>query len=214
MLDFFDATIDKQGRVLVGYDDGCITARCIAGGDNDFTAKNAIARQLNGKRMFAVYDSCGNPTPTPTPTPPPPACIEDNDSHVAYSAAWHLINYASASDGHFRYHTGNSPNHTASLDFSVPSGSTGSISYAFARSPKGGTADVYVDGVLRTTINYAGSVGSTQAPEFKPTYKVEFGGLAAGNHKLEIKNMSGVVYVDQFCLTSSDDHVPTGDRPR
>jgi hypothetical protein len=28
-------------------------------------------------------------------------------------------------------------------------------------------------------------------------------GLAAGNHKLEIKNMSGVVYVDQFCLTSS-----------
>jgi hypothetical protein len=203
LLDFFDATIDKEGRVLVGYDDGCITAKCVAGGDNDFTAKNAIARQLSGKRMFAAYDSCPTPTPTPTPTPPPPVCIEDNDARVAYSAGWHLVDYAAASDGHFRYHSGNSPNHSASLDFSVPSGSTGSLSYAFAKSPKGGTADVYLDGVLKTTINYAGSAGSTQAPEFKPEYKVQFGGLAEGNHKLEIKNMRDVVYVDQFCLTSS-----------
>jgi hypothetical protein len=113
------------------------------------------------------------------------------------------VDYAAASDGHFRYHSGNSPNHSASLDFSVPSGSTGSLSYAFAKSPKGGTADVYLDGVLKTTINYADSAGSTQAPEFKPEYKVQFGGLAEGNHKLEIKNMRDVVYVDQFCLTSS-----------
>jgi hypothetical protein len=137
--------------------------------------------------------------------PPPPTCIsiEDNDSHIAYSGGWHLINSTGASDGHFRYHTGNSPNHSASLDFNVPSGSTGSLSYAFAKSPKGGTADVYIDGVLKATISYAGSVGSTQAPEFKPEYTVQFGGLAAGSHKLEIKNMSGVVYVDQFCLASS-----------
>jgi hypothetical protein len=190
LLDFFDATIDKQGRVLVGYDDGCITASCIAGGDNDFTAKNAIARQLNGKRMFAAYDSCAS-------------CIEDNDSRVVYSGGWHMISNASASDGHFRYHTGNSPSHSASLDFAVPAGSTGSISYTFARSPKGGTADVYLDGVKKQTINYAGSAGSTQAPEFNPGYKVTFADLTAGSHKLEIKNMNGVVYVDQFCVTSS-----------
>jgi hypothetical protein len=176
--------------VLVGYDDGCITSKCIAGGDNDFTAKNAIARQLNGKRMFAALDSCAS-------------CIEDNDSRVVYSGGWHLVNSTSASDGHFRYHTGNSPNHSASLDFSIPAGSTGSITYAFAKSPKGGTADIYVDGLKKQTINYAGTAGSTQAPEFKPEYKVQFGGLAAGSHKLEIKNMNGVVYVDQFCLTSS-----------
>src|SRR2546421_5458713 len=61
LLDFFDAAIDKEGRVVVGYDDGCISAGCIAGtSGNDFTAKNAIARQLSGKRMFAAYDpSCG-----------------------------------------------------------------------------------------------------------------------------------------------------------
>jgi hypothetical protein len=196
LLDFFDATIDKEGRVLIGYDDGCISANCIAGGDNDFSAKNAIARQLNGKRMFAAFDSCVKP-------PPPPVCIEDNDSRVAYSAGWHLVDYASASGGHFRYHTGNSPNHSASLDFSIPSGSTGSITYAYAKSPKGGTADVYLDGVKKQTINYASSIGSTQAPEFKPEYNLQLTGLAAGSHKLEIKNLSGVVYVDQFCLTSS-----------
>src|SRR5205814_4366194 len=63
LLDFFDATIDKEGRILIGYDDGCITPQCIngdptlpAGGQNDFTAKGVIARQSGGKRMFAAYD--------------------------------------------------------------------------------------------------------------------------------------------------------------
>ena len=56
LLDFFDATIDKEGRILIGYDDGCITASCLNGGNNDFTAKAAIARQSGGKRMFAAFD--------------------------------------------------------------------------------------------------------------------------------------------------------------
>jgi PKD repeat protein len=141
--------------------------------------------------------------PPPTPTPVPPQCIEDNDSQIAYSGGWHLINISSASGGHFRYHTGNSAQHFASLDFSVPAGNTGSITYSFAKSPKGGTADVYLDGVLRQTINYAGTSGSTQAPEFKPEYKVQFGSLAAGAHKLELKNLNGVVYLDRICLESS-----------
>jgi hypothetical protein len=210
LLDFFDAAIDKEGRVLVGYDDGCITAKCIAGGDNDFTAKNAIARQLSGKRMFATYDVCPMPTPTP---PPPPSCIEDNNARIAYSGGWHLVNSAGASDGHFRYHSGNSPNHFASLDFNVPAGSTGSITYSFAKSPKGGSADIYLDGVKKQTISYAGSVGSTQAPEFKAEYMVQYTGLSAGAHKLEIKNMSGVVYVDRFCLENSSSNAQPATGP-
>src|SRR4030095_6028598 len=34
-------------------------------------------------------------------------------------------------------------------------------------------------------------------------YNVQFGGLSAGAHKLEIKNPIGVVYVDTFCLQNS-----------
>jgi PKD domain-containing protein len=55
MLDFFDATIDKEGRVLVGWDDGCING-CVNGPPNSFTAKAVITRQAGGKRMFAAYD--------------------------------------------------------------------------------------------------------------------------------------------------------------
>ncbi len=55
-LDFFDATIDREGRVLVGWDDGCVSASCINGGANDFTAKGVITRQSGGKRMFAASD--------------------------------------------------------------------------------------------------------------------------------------------------------------
>src|SRR5207245_9218012 len=62
LLDFYDATIDKEGRILIGYDDGCISPDCIRGDPNhpgeknDFTAKGAIARQSGGKRMYATFD--------------------------------------------------------------------------------------------------------------------------------------------------------------
>jgi len=142
-----------------------------------------------------------------------PSCLEDDDSRIAYSNGWHLINYTSASGGHFRYHSGNSPQHFANLDFTVPAGSTGSISYAFAKSPKGGTADIYLDGVFKQTVSYAGSVGSTQAPEFKPEYNVQYGNLTAGAHKLELKNLTGVVYVDRFCLTNSNSNAQPASGP-
>ncbi|MBA2434212.1 MAG: hypothetical protein H0V54_03835 [Chthoniobacterales bacterium] len=56
LLDFFDATIDKQGRILIAGEDGCIDG-CVTGGPNSFTAKAFITRQTGGKRMFAVYDA-------------------------------------------------------------------------------------------------------------------------------------------------------------
>ena len=55
MLDFFDAGIDREGRVLVGWDDGCIGG-CLNGPPNSFTAKAVITRQSGGRRMFAAYD--------------------------------------------------------------------------------------------------------------------------------------------------------------
>ena len=44
-------SIDKQGRILIGWDDGCIGG-CVTGGPNSFTAKAVISRQSGGKRMF------------------------------------------------------------------------------------------------------------------------------------------------------------------
>jgi PKD repeat protein len=135
--------------------------------------------------------------------PPVTETIEDDDARVAYTDAWHLINEPAASAGHFRYHTGNSPNHSATLSFDVGQSKTGTITYYFARSPKGGSADLYLDGVFKKTVSYKGSAGTTQKPEFADGYKESFPGLPAGAHRLEIRNLSGAVYLDRFVLESA-----------
>jgi hypothetical protein len=54
-LDFYDMTIDKRGRILIGWDDGCVGG-CVNGPPNSFAAKCVISRQSGGKRMFAADD--------------------------------------------------------------------------------------------------------------------------------------------------------------
>ncbi len=61
MLDFMGVDVDKRGRVLVGYNDGCAGAECsqavaTATGDS-YTALAAIARQTGGKGLFAADDA-------------------------------------------------------------------------------------------------------------------------------------------------------------
>lgn len=151
--------------------------------------------------QFKIDVEQPEPSPTPTPTPTT-TIIEDDDSHIAYSGGWHLENYANASAGHFRYHAGSSSQHFARLDFSVPANNAGAIKYSFAKSSKGGSADIYLDGVFKEQINYSGT-GGTQTPDIQATYFVSYTNLSAGAHTLEIKNMSGVVYLDRFTLESS-----------
>jgi hypothetical protein len=55
LLDFMDLQIDKEGRLLVAGEDGCVGA-CVAGGANSFTAKGFVTRQSGGKRMLAQFD--------------------------------------------------------------------------------------------------------------------------------------------------------------
>ena len=60
--DFFDATVDKQGRILVGYADGCADAACVKNTPDFYkeshvrTSKAVIARLACGKGLFAAYD--------------------------------------------------------------------------------------------------------------------------------------------------------------
>ncbi|MGH9968876.1 MAG: Ig-like domain-containing protein [Pyrinomonadaceae bacterium] len=56
LLDFFGAEVDRQGRVLVGYADGCV-GNCVNARPNSFTAVSTIARQVNGRRLFAQFDT-------------------------------------------------------------------------------------------------------------------------------------------------------------
>jgi hypothetical protein len=130
--------------------------------------------------------------------PPVISCLEDDDPHIAYSNGWHLVSDPDASAGHFRMKVGPG---TATLAFNVPAGKFGAVTYNYARSPKGGLANVVLDGVSQGTISYQGTAGTTRAPQFG--FSSRYGGLKPGSHTLQISVTTGVAYVDSFCLESS-----------
>ena len=59
LLDFIGSTVDKQGRVEVGYADGC-TGSCVTSGVNNFDAYATIARQYAGLTLFSANDPLPN----------------------------------------------------------------------------------------------------------------------------------------------------------
>ncbi len=65
LLDFYDIQVDKQGRVMIAGQDGCIGG-CVNGGPNSFTAKAFIGRQEGGKRLFSIFDPV-EPAPPKAP---------------------------------------------------------------------------------------------------------------------------------------------------
>ncbi len=131
---------------------------------------------------------------------PQVACIEDDDTRIAYSNGWHLVAHEQASDGHFRYHTGSSPQGGLTLDFEVAGGS-GSVELRYATSLKGGTANIVLDDVIRGTLDFHGAAGSNRDPQFGAS--AHFDGLEAGVHTLELRELDGPVFVDAICLESA-----------
>jgi hypothetical protein len=64
LLDFIDATIDAQGRVLVSVADGCID-KCVVSEPNSFSQKAVIVRQSGGRRLLAEFDPAEPRRPSP-----------------------------------------------------------------------------------------------------------------------------------------------------
>jgi len=85
LLDFFGAEIDRFGRVLVGYADGCIGS-CVQQRPNSFTARSTIARQVLGRRMYSEFDVLAKPS-APTVTATFDNCPDANRSlvHLSWS---------------------------------------------------------------------------------------------------------------------------------
>ena len=131
--------------------------------------------------------------------PPVVTTIEDDDSRIAYSSGWHSAQDGNASAGHFRFASGKPK---ASLAFNVPANQFGSITYNFAKSTKGGSAEIFLDGVSQGTISFAGPLGTMQNPQFSSSFSQKYGPLQAGAHTLEIRG-NGVTYLDNFSLESS-----------
>ena len=65
LLDFIDAAVTKDGRVVVGYADGCVD-NCVFPSGTEAQSTSAwatIARQQSGKGLFAAYDTSANTVP-------------------------------------------------------------------------------------------------------------------------------------------------------
>jgi hypothetical protein len=67
LLDFNDIAVDREGRSIAAYADGCVAAEgCVAPDYTGRANKAAIVRQASGRRLFAAFDPI---VPVPTPTP-------------------------------------------------------------------------------------------------------------------------------------------------
>jgi hypothetical protein len=66
LLDFMDASLTKDGRVVVGYADGCLAGCDTVGESQDAYA--TIAYQSAGQGLFAAYDTAAATTTTTTTT--------------------------------------------------------------------------------------------------------------------------------------------------
>jgi len=150
--------------------------------------------------MITATDASPTPTPTPTPLPCGGTRVEDDNSHINYSNGWHLINNSSASSGHFRLNEGGNNQHNVSLTFDTSSTATGTITYFYATSPRGGSADIVVDGVSQGTLSYNGSSGSNKAPVFGSSRSFTYAAKSGGHHTVEIRPIKDAVYIDGFCL--------------
>ncbi|MEY2549000.1 MAG: hypothetical protein QOD64_1582 [Verrucomicrobiota bacterium] len=73
LLDFMDVQMDQEGRILVGYADGCAGGECMqapaTATGNAYTALAAIARQSGGRRLIAAFDPVNAQSATAPGTP-------------------------------------------------------------------------------------------------------------------------------------------------
>ena len=56
LLDFMDAVLDAQGRVVIGFADGCVGSCVAENGPASYTRIGGLARQATGLSLFSEFD--------------------------------------------------------------------------------------------------------------------------------------------------------------
>ncbi|MFN2532106.1 MAG: sialidase family protein [Pyrinomonadaceae bacterium] len=176
---------------------------------NAFVDHTFVKAQADNSYPASTYTvagnvSCAAPTPAPTPTPATIPCngtvIEDDDPHISYSNGWHLISNPNAYGGHYRLNEGGNNARNVVLTFNTLPAQAGSITYFYATSQKGGSAQVVLDGSMQGTVNYNSSSGSNRSPIFGASMTFSYGPTSDGHHTLEIRPVSEAIYIDGFCI--------------
>src|ERR1044072_3627727 len=175
---------DKVGSPKAGDIIGGQSGRTFAGTGNQSlrstTATDITSNALQDPYTAFSYMIVGNQACAPTPTPNPLPCngttVEDDNSRISYSNGWHSLSNNNASGGHYRFSEGGSNQHNVVLTFDTSPAQKGTITYFYATSPKGGTAEILVDGQSEAIVSYYGSAGSNRAPVFGVSQKFNYNG--------------------------------------
>jgi hypothetical protein len=138
LLDFMDASVTRDGRVVVGFADGCIGA-CAgpAGTEAQSTSAYAtIARQDTGRGLFAAFDTAApsasptasatpaaSPTPVATPTPVPTPSASSTSSPSPSAPPSQLVSNGGFESGLAGWTTAGSGSAPAIVSAPVHSGS-------------------------------------------------------------------------------------------
>jgi hypothetical protein len=184
---------DKVGGPKAGDVIGALVARSYPVAQ-DVTLRGDSASDVAS--LGSTYALVGNAFCGSTTT-----CFEDDAKQIAYSSGWHQVADSDASGGHFRVNPNKNGSGSLKLTFDVNAGRSGAVVYNFAKSTKGGTAEVYIDGAFKSQIAFNASTGSLNDPVFG--FNARFSGLPAGPHTFELRNVRGAVYVDGFCIESA-----------
>jgi hypothetical protein len=164
---------------------------------------NQITAYVNGTQVATTTDSSINAgqaslatsyhnvefdnlniEPIATGTPYAVTRINESAAGITYTGTWSNAN-GSWQDYNRTLKSSSTVN--SSLEYTV----TGSrIALIGRKASGGGTADIYIDGVLRSTINTSATTTYYRSALYKKS------GLTAGSHTLKVVVKSGTVYVD------------------
>ena len=161
---------------------------------------------------YTIQNGCGakaTGSVTVTVSQSTSECMEDDDQRMEFDNGWHEGNNSNATGGHYRYNAGQSNQpHGMRLKFQLTS-NTGKVTYRYATSQNGGSADVYIDGAYVSTVSYKGNTGSMRNPTFGAVRSFDV--RNSGAHTFETHSRGdGEEFDDEMCVENGG----ANDRPQ
>jgi alpha-L-fucosidase len=202
------AGLDTSGRIAVRLDSPTGTLLGTLNGVNTgawqtyTTASCSVSGTTGNHDLYLVFTAGLNlnwfkfttgatPTPTPaaTPTPTPAyTTLNDNASGITYSGSWSVSSNRNLGDYNNDVHYSTTNTNYCQYTF------TGTrVDYITEKYTDEGNVDVYIDGVLQTTVSCYNATRLAQQTVYSKT------GLTAGSHTIKLIKTSGTyMLVDAF----------------
>ena len=122
--------------------------------------------------------------------------IDDSDPAVDYRIGWHRRTGAQASNGGYHRRMGSNQGGNGSTPTARVQFDGDEVIYDYVKSDRGGTAKIFIDGVLQETLSYGPGQNGAENPTFG--HSRTYSGLTDSRHELLIEHLTGAVYVDGF----------------